>query len=153
MRIANISAAVLVTGMLIVPVSQASPAHQTVVRKTKTSRHVETTVETKKDEAGAPAADDTGINKRDRDKSEPTADQQSNGSGDVALTTEIRRGLMDDKTLSTNAHNVKIIVQNGDVTLKGPVASAAEKEAVERVATRVAGKNKGKVNSELAIAH
>ena len=28
---------------------------------------------------------------------------------------------MDDKTLSTCAHNVKVIAQDGQVTLKGPV--------------------------------
>jgi osmotically-inducible protein OsmY len=56
---------------------------------------------------------------------------------------------MKDKSLSTYAHNVKIITQNGRVTLKGPVRSEDEKKTVEAKATEVAGENK--VTSELDI--
>jgi osmotically-inducible protein OsmY len=56
---------------------------------------------------------------------------------------------MKDKSLSTYAHNVKIITQNGQVTLKGPVRSEEEKNTVEAKATEVAGENK--VTSQLAI--
>ena len=56
---------------------------------------------------------------------------------------------MKDKSLSTYAHNVKIITQNGQVTLKGPVRSEDEKRAIEAKATEVAGENK--VTSELNI--
>ena len=41
--------------------------------------------------------------------------------------------------LSTYAHNVKIIVQDGKVTLKGPVRTGAEKQLVEQKAAAVAG--------------
>jgi len=54
-----------------------------------------------------------------------------------------------DKSLSTYAHNIKIITQNGQVTLKGPVRSEDEKRAIEAKATEVAGENK--VTSELNI--
>ena len=37
---------------------------------------------------------------------------------------------MADKSLSSYAHNVKIISQNGTVTLKGPVKSDGEKQSV-----------------------
>jgi len=56
---------------------------------------------------------------------------------------------MKDKSLSNYAHNVKIITQNGQVTLKGPVQSEEEKKTVEIKATEVAGQNK--VTSELNI--
>ena len=45
---------------------------------------------------------------------------------------KIRKAVMDDKSLSTYAHNVKIIAQNGKVTLKGPVRSEDEKKMVEQ---------------------
>jgi len=58
--------------------------------------------------------------------------------------------LVKDKSLSTNAHNVKVIAQNGMVTLKGPVDSEQEKQAVEEKATQIAGADK--VTSELQVA-
>jgi hyperosmotically inducible protein len=95
------------------------------------------------------AADNTGVNKRDRKESESTADQQKNDKTDLDLTARIRRSIMKDKDLSTNAHNVKIIAQDGKVTLKGPVASSAEKKVVEDKAAAVAGS--GNVTSEIEI--
>ena len=49
---------------------------------------------------------------------------------------------MNDKSLSTYAHNVKIITQEGQVTLKGPVRSENEKQTIATKATQVAGANK-----------
>jgi hyperosmotically inducible protein len=100
----------------------------------------------------APAPDNTAVNKRDRDANKKTADQQANDKSDLELVAAIRRAVVDDKALSTNAHNVKIIVEDGHVTLKGPVASRAEKDAVEKKADEVVGRGKGKVTSELTIA-
>ena len=97
----------------------------------------------------APAADNTGTNRRDREDSEPTADQQKNDKSDLNLTTEIRRSVMADKGLSTNAHNIKIIAENGKVTLKGPVATAKEKKVVEKKAQQIAGSEN--VVSEIQI--
>lgn len=112
------------------------------------------TGDTAADKAGGEpvAADNTAVNKRDRDDRAVTADQQKNNKSDVELTAEIRRAIVKDDTLSTNAHNVKIVVQNGQVTLKGPVASAAEKAAVERKASAVVGAGKGKIVNEIAVA-
>jgi osmotically-inducible protein OsmY len=89
-------------------------------------------------------ADNTGINKRDNQSTEPTADQQKNSQSDVDLTAKIRRSIVSDKSLSTNAHNVKIIAQNGVVTLKGPVHSEAEKSTIEQRASSIAGQSKVK---------
>jgi hyperosmotically inducible periplasmic protein len=95
------------------------------------------------------AADNTTVNRRDKNPSEPTADQQKDNRSDRDITQQIRRSVVSDKSLSTYAHNVKIITQNGQVTLKGPVRSDDEKRAVEAKATEIAGANK--VTSELDI--
>lgn len=96
-----------------------------------------------------PAADNTKVNERDRNADESTADQQKNNRSDVETTKQIRQSLMNDKSLSTYAHNVKIISQNGMVTLKGPVRSDQEKHTIEMKATEVAGE--GNVTSELEV--
>lgn len=100
------------------------------------------------DQDAAPA-DNTKVNQRDKNVNEPTADQQKNNLSDRDITQQIRRAIMKDKSLSTYAHNVKIITQNGQVTLKGPVRSDDEKRAIEGKATEIAGENK--VTSELDI--
>jgi hyperosmotically inducible protein len=98
----------------------------------------------------APATDNTRLNKRDRDKAQPTADQQKENLSDRDLTKQIRRALVKDKSLSTYAHNVKIISRDGKVTLKGPVRSEDEKQAVEAKAIEVAGQ--GKVTNDIHVA-
>lgn len=89
----------------------------------------------------APAADNTAKNERDRAVT-PTADNATNDKADRDLTQKIRQAVMDDSALSTNAHNCKIVVQSGTVTLVGPVASDAERTKVEQIATTNAGGNK-----------
>jgi hyperosmotically inducible periplasmic protein len=66
-----------------------------------------------------------------------TADNQSNATADRATTAKVRKAIMADKTLSTYAHNVKIITSNGQVTLKGPVKSEEEKQQVASDVTSV----------------
>jgi osmotically-inducible protein OsmY len=61
----------------------------------------------------------------------------------------IRKALVDDSSLSTYAHNAKIISQGGKVTLKGPVRSEQEKQAIEQKATEVAGA--GNVTNDLTV--
>lgn len=95
-------------------------------------------------------ADNTKVNKRDRNKEEPTAGQQSNAKTDRELTRKIRQALVKDKDLSTYAHNVKVITRNGTVTLKGPVRSEDEKKAVEAKAAEVAGG--ASITNELEVA-
>jgi len=95
-------------------------------------------------------ADNTKVNKRDRNKSEPTAGQQSNAKADRELTRKIRQALVKDKDLSTYAHNIKVITSGGAVTLKGPVRSEDEKKAVEAKAAEVAGG--ASITSQLEVA-
>ena len=95
------------------------------------------------------ALDNTKVNERDRNQNEPTADQQKENRSDRDITQQIRQSIIKDKALSTYAHNVKIITQGGQVTLKGPVRSDEEKKAIEAKAAEVAGD--GKVTNELNI--
>jgi hyperosmotically inducible periplasmic protein len=74
--------------------------------------------------------DNTKVNKRDRNAGEATADQQKTNAAEQEMSRKIRRSIMADKSLSTYAHNIKIISQDGAVTLKGPVKSNEEKESV-----------------------
>ena len=92
------------------------------------------------------APDNTKVNRGDQ----LSADSQKNGTHDLAITRDIRRAIVADKTLSTYAHNVKVITQHGDVTLKGPVRSDDERKAIEAKAVDVAGQ--GRVANELTLA-
>jgi hyperosmotically inducible periplasmic protein len=96
------------------------------------------------------APDNTKVNKNDRDLKRPTADQQKENLSDRELTQRIRRSITQDKALSSYAKNVKIISQNGNVTLRGPVRSEEEKSAIEAKANEVAGN--AHVKSELQVA-
>lgn len=98
----------------------------------------------------AQPADNTKMNERDRSPSELTAGQQGETKQDREMTQNIRRAILNDKSLSTNAHNVKVITIRGMVTLKGPVRSEEEKRTIETIAGRIAGK--GKITSEIDIA-
>lgn len=110
--------------------------------------------EAKRDPVGgadrARAADNTGVNKRDRETTEPTADQQRNNRSDLELTRLIRRAVVTDKRLSIYAHNIKIIAQNGTVTLKGPVRTEEEKQLIEKKAVEIAGA--AQLRNELEVA-
>jgi hyperosmotically inducible periplasmic protein len=97
-----------------------------------------------------PAADNSKTNKRDQNSATPTADQQKMNPADRDLTKKIRASVNSDKSLSTYAHNIKIISQDGKVTLRGPVRSDDEKAAIEAKATELAGA--GNVTSLLELA-
>jgi hyperosmotically inducible periplasmic protein len=94
-----------------------------------------------------PAADNT---KNNKDQTPPTADQQKMNPADRATTQKIRKAIHEDQSLSTYAHNIKIITQDGKVTLRGPVRSEDEKSNIEAKAVAVAGQ--GNVTDQLEIA-
>ena len=95
------------------------------------------------------APNNTAVNVRDRAPTAMTAGEQSNAKSDVALTTKIRRAVVKDRSLSMLAHNVKIVTANGNVTLRGPVNSEAEKVAIASKAKRIAGA--GNVDDQLEV--
>ena len=97
-----------------------------------------------------PAPDHTKTNQGDTNKNATTADQQKMNPADRETTKKIRSALVDDKSLSTYAHNIKIITTDGMVTLKGPVRSEEEKSAIEAKARQIAGDSN--VTSNLTVA-
>jgi hyperosmotically inducible periplasmic protein len=94
--------------------------------------------------------DNTKVNKQDRNAGAVTAGQQKENISDRDLTAKIRKAIIADKSLSTYAHNVKIVSQNGTVTLKGPVRSDAEVQTIVAKATEVAGSSY-KVDNQLTV--
>ena len=97
-----------------------------------------------------PAPDNTKTNQGDASKNAKTADQQKMNPADRETTKKIRSALMNDKSLSTYAHNIKIITTDGMVTLKGPVRSEDEKSAIEAKARQIAGDSN--VTNNLSVA-
>jgi hyperosmotically inducible protein len=97
-----------------------------------------------------PAPDNIKTNQGDASKNAKTADQQKMNPADRETTKKIRSALMDDKSLSTYAHNIKIITTDGMVTLKGPVRSEDEKSAIEAKARQIAGDSN--VTNNLTVA-
>jgi hyperosmotically inducible protein len=96
------------------------------------------------------APDNTATNTVDRDSRTTTPIDQSNDKEAIEVTAAIRRTVMNDKSLSTSAHNVKIVTNGNTVTLRGPVASAAEKQRIESLAVKSAAGRQ--VRNELSIA-
>jgi len=94
--------------------------------------------------------DNTKMNKGDGSAGAVTADQQKMNASDQKLAQTIRKSVMADKTLSSYAHNVKIIAMNGMVTLKGPVRSDDEKKTVIAKAIDAAG-GADKVTDQLSV--
>jgi len=82
--------------------------------------------------------DNTGVNVRDRSDAVKTPINQNENQRDVNITADIRKRVVDTE-MSVNAQNVKIITQDGQVTLRGPVKDMAEKNAIDAIAKEVAG--------------
>ena len=83
-------------------------------------------------------ADNTELNTRDKNDNTLTPQKQTNSKLDRETLAAVRRAIIDDSNLSMSAHNVKILVLNGVVTLRGPVKSENEKVRVEALARKVA---------------
>ena len=93
----------------------------------------------------AQASDNLASNKQH----DVTSEQQSSAASDRSITQRIREALVADKSLSTYAHNAKIITVNGAVTLKGPVKADEEKQQVASRAAEVV--NLSKIDNQLAV--
>jgi hyperosmotically inducible periplasmic protein len=97
--------------------------------------------------AARQAPDNTAQNK---DQANPTADSQKMNAADREMTHKIRKSIHQDKTLSSYGHNIKIISQDGKVTLRGPVRSEDEKSNLQAKAVIVAGADH--VSNQLEVA-
>jgi len=98
-------------------------------------------------DAQHPAPNNAAINK---DQIGPTADQQKMNRSDRTLTQKIRKAIHHDRSLSTNGRNIKIFIQDGKVTLRGPVRSEEEKGNLEAKAASAAGQKN--VTNQLEVA-
>jgi len=92
--------------------------------------------------------DNTAVNERDRNSTAKTPIDQNENKKDIAITADIRKRVVDTK-MSVKAQNVKIITQNGKVTLRGPVDTDEEKQQIEDIARDVAGGEN--VDSQLEV--
>jgi hyperosmotically inducible periplasmic protein len=102
-------------------------------------------------ETTAPASpDNTAVNERDASGATKTPIDQDENQADVERTAEIRKRILDQPDLSISARNAKVMTSQGKVTLRGPVASEAERDTVVRVATEVAGAEN--VDNQLEVA-
>jgi osmotically-inducible protein OsmY len=101
--------------------------------------------------AQTPAPDNTKTNARDRQAGQKTAGDQLNNQSDRETTRKIRQAIVADKSLSSYAHNIKVVTAGGKVTLKGPVRSEAEKTAVEAKAADVVGA--ANVTSQVSVSN
>jgi len=97
-----------------------------------------------------PAPDNSKTNQGDANKGAVTAEQQKMNPADRNITKQIRSAIYKDKSLSTYAHNIKVIAQDGKVTLKGPVRSEDEKAGIAAKAAAVVGAEN--VTNQLAVA-
>jgi osmotically-inducible protein OsmY len=96
-------------------------------------------------------ATNTARNVRDRDERTATPTDQGESAGDRAITQNVRKAVVDNDQLSTNAHNVKIVTQDGVVTLRGPVDSAQEKATIVAMANKAPGVKR--VDDQLEVVH
>jgi len=92
--------------------------------------------------------DNSRVNARDRDGAAKTPIDQNENKEDIRLTADIRKRVVDTK-MSVDAQNVKIITQDGQVTLRGPVKTDEERQRVEQIAIGIAGA--GKVTNQLEV--
>lgn len=92
----------------------------------------------------------TGVNVRDRDSTAKTPIDQNENKADINITADIRKRVVATK-MSVDAQNVKIITQDGKVTLRGPVKSEEEKQSIEEMAVAVVGADN--VDSQLEVKH
>jgi osmotically-inducible protein OsmY len=88
--------------------------------------------------AAAPA-DNTAQNARDKSGETMTPMSQSESKADLNLAAKIRQAIVKDHRLSTTAKNIKVITDNGKVTLRGPVNSSSEKTLIASKASALAG--------------
>jgi ferritin-like metal-binding protein YciE len=101
-------------------------------------------------EASTYKRDNSGTNIRDRNDSRATSDNQKMGGPELKVLARIRQEIIANEALSTNAQNIKIIVQSNTVILRGPVHSIEERAWIQKATARTAaGYN---VDNQLEIA-
>jgi hypothetical protein len=114
----------------------------TTACSTEPNKDAETTTTPPSTPPPAPDADNTARNADPSAVAQTTPGDQAENEADVKISAAIRKSIVDDKSLSVNAHNVKIVTAGGVVTLRGPVKTEQEKSTIESKAKQVAGVNR-----------
>lgn len=91
-------------------------------------------------EAAQHEVDNSGVNARDGNPNRKTADDQGLGGDHVELLARIRRAIVSNDKLSVYAKNVKIVVDDRSVTLRGPVNTPEEKAWIAGTTAKLAPK-------------
>ncbi len=128
------------TGEVTLTGTGSSSAEISMVTKLVEDIHGVTGVKNEMTVSAGAAADpnNTASNVRDRNDQTLTPLDQGSSTTDVEITTKIRKSILEDKNMSVNAQNVKIITINGKVTMRGPVNTADEKRLINEIAEQVA---------------
>jgi osmotically-inducible protein OsmY len=79
-----------------------------------------------------------GARQTTEDAARSVGDAASETANELGVTNEIRQQIMADNTLTSKAKGVSVSTDDGTVTLKGEVASTAEREKVISIARKVA---------------
>ncbi len=96
----------------------------------------------------ADRVDNPEVTQQDGDQKSKAPINQNLNVADAEITAKIWQRLR-NSDLSTDAHNCKINVEDGYVTLRGRVQSDDEKNQIEKIAIEAAGAEK--VNNQLEI--
>jgi len=86
-----------------------------------------------------PKADNSAQNRGALRSDAVTAQKQDNKKHDLKVLASVRKTIMRQKGLSMYAKNIKILSQNGIITLAGPVKSDDEKAKVCALAKTCGG--------------
>lgn len=119
------------------PITNSSPV-STDTSHTATNTNPAATDATVTEGDAVVKRDNTEVNIRDRSDAAKTPIDQNENQPDINITANVRKRVVDTK-MSVNAQNVKIITQDGKVTLRGPVKSEDEKIQIDKIAREVAG--------------
>ena len=92
-------------------------------------------------------ANNAAVNQRDHERATTVPRDQRD---DLKTTQQIRQAVVKDSSLSVQAKNVKIVSEDGRVTLRGPVKTTAERTAIADHAEHVVGA--GRVDNQLEVA-
>jgi hyperosmotically inducible protein len=126
--------------------SEAEPAASPSMRSDKTAA-----ANPAADKAVADVpADNTGKNARDRNSAALTPMDQGENEVDRTISQQIRSEVVKADEMSMTGKNVKIITLDGVVTLRGPVATAREKQDIINIVKHVDGVKR--VDNQLEVA-
>lgn len=140
----------VITSLVALTMCGCNEANQPVVNSSPSPTETTTSAPITDSSATTSTAskrDNTQVNVRDRSETKTPIDQNENKK-DIDITASVRKRVIDTK-MSINAQNVKIITQDGKVTLRGPVKSTDEKMQIEKIAQEVAGPSN--VTSQLEV--